>query len=147
MKPSVPAEPCTVVLFDGLCPMCNGAVTFLLRRDPAGRFRFAPLQSAYAGETLARHGLTAADLNTVCLVLGEGTPGERVLVRSDAVAGALRTLGGGWALLGRLLAAVPRPLRNLGYDLIARNRRRLSGAYDACPVIPAAWRARFLHLT
>jgi predicted DCC family thiol-disulfide oxidoreductase YuxK len=138
--------PHPVVLFDGLCPMCNGAVTFLLRRDTAVRFRFAPLQSAYAAEVLARHGLTATDLDTVCLLQGEGTDDEQVLVRSDAVAGALRGLGGGWALLGGLLAAVPRPLRNLGYDLIARNRRRISGAYEACPVIPAAWRARFLHL-
>lgn len=145
--PLAPADPHPVVLFDGLCPMCNGAVTFLLRRDAAGRFRFAPLQSEYAAETLARHGLTAADLDTVCLVLDEGTPAERVLVRSDAVAGALRGLGGGWAVLGGLLAAIPRPLRNLGYDLIARNRRRLSGAYQACPVIPPAWRARFIHLT
>jgi predicted DCC family thiol-disulfide oxidoreductase YuxK len=132
-----------VILYDGVCGLCNRLNRFVLARDPTGRFRFAALQSTLAGEILARHGRDPRDLDTLYLVLGHGRPGERLLERSDAVLWILRELGGAWRAAG-LLRAVPRRLRDLGYDLVARTRYRLFGRYDACPLPDPRHRARFL---
>ena len=67
-----------------------------------------------------------------------------LLVRSDALIHILRSLGGGWRFLGGLIAVVPRPVRDLGYDFVARIRYRVFGTReDLCPVAPPDWRARF----
>ena len=85
-----------IILYDGVCGLCNRFNRFVLARDPAGRFRFAALQSALAGQILARHGRDPRDLDTLYLVLGHGRPGERLLRKSDAALWILRELGGPW---------------------------------------------------
>jgi predicted DCC family thiol-disulfide oxidoreductase YuxK len=132
-----------VILYDGVCGLCNRLNRFVLARDPAGRFRFAALQSALAAEILARHGRDPRDLDTLYLVLSPGRTEERLLRKSDAILGILRELGGAWRMAGALRVA-PRALRDLGYDVVARTRYRLFGRYDACPIPDPRYRARFL---
>lgn len=135
-----------VILYDGVCGFCDRTVRFVLRRDPRGRFRFAPLQSDFAAAALARHGRDACDLDTVALLLDPGTAAERLLVKSDAVLAILRGLGGGWALVGGL-RWLPRRLRDAAYDAFARRRYAWFGRFDACPLPTPELRARLAAST
>jgi predicted DCC family thiol-disulfide oxidoreductase YuxK len=126
-----------ILFFDGVCGLCNRSVDFVLTRDRAGKLRFAPLQ----GET-ARRVLGAPDvesLKTVVLVDQRGT--HR---RSSAVVRVLWTLGGFWKAAGGLLWLVPKPLRELGYRFVARNRYRWFGRKESCRLPTADERGRFL---
>ena len=132
-----------ILLFDGLCPLCNRAVRFVLRRDRQGTVRFGPLQGETARAILARHP-ALENLDTLVLVETEqGSGVERVFVRSEAVLRVAASLGGPWR--GALAArAVPRVLRDAAYDLVARLRHRAFGRYAACPAPDPAHAARFL---
>lgn len=136
----MPAPP--VLLYDGLCGFCNGAVQFVLKRDRRGTLRFAALQGDYARDVMARHP-EIAGVDSLILVEPATTGDERVYVRS---AGALRTaryLDGPWRLT-RALVVIPRPVRDWAYDLFARWRYRLFGRYDSCPIPSPEQRARFI---
>jgi predicted DCC family thiol-disulfide oxidoreductase YuxK len=132
-----------IILYDGVCGLCHRLNRFVLARDPAGRFRFAALQSAPAREILARHGRDPLDLDTLYLVLGHGRPDERLLGKSDAALWILRELGGVWRAAA-MLRVLPRWLRDPAYDVVARTRYRLFGRYEACPLPDPRHRARFL---
>lgn len=137
---SPPAQmPGAVILFDGVCNFCSGAVQFILRRDRRGHFRFASLQGE-AGRALAsRFFPDPAGVPDSLVLIEDG----RAFIRSDAVLRILRRLGPGWALVARL-AVFPRPVRDFVYDRLAANRHRLFGRRDRCMVPPPEWRARFL---
>jgi predicted DCC family thiol-disulfide oxidoreductase YuxK len=132
-----------LLLYDGVCALCHGAVGFLLKRDRDGRLRFAPLQSDLGLEMMARFGVREMP-DGVLLVVDALKAGERLYWRSDAVAVALGLLGSGWAMVGRLLGLVPRRLRELGYGVVARVRYRVFGRYAACPLPPPELRDRLL---
>lgn len=126
-----------IVFFDGVCGFCNAWVDFLLARDARCRLRFAPLQ----GET-ARRMLSPADVEQLhTLVLWKA---GRVFRKSSAVARVLMLLGGVWAVCGGLLWIIPPPLRDWGYDVVARYRYRIFGKRDACRMPAPEERARFL---
>lgn len=148
IAPDSPAHP--ILLYDGVCGLCNRLVQFVLRRDPAGVFRFAALQSPLAGRILARHGRDARDLNTLYVVVNAEQVDELLLPRSDAVIFILLRLEGTgrsfWRLAGFLLQLVPRALRDWGYGVVARSRYRMFGRYDACPLPSEETRSRFLDL-
>jgi predicted DCC family thiol-disulfide oxidoreductase YuxK len=143
-----PANP--ILLYDGVCGLCNRLVRFVLRRDPAGGFRFAALQSPLAARSLARHGVDAGDLNTLYVVVNAEQADELLLPRSDAVIFILWRLGGAgrpfWRLAGFLLQLVPQAVRDWGYGVVARSRYRMFGRYDACPLPSEETRSRFLDL-
>jgi predicted DCC family thiol-disulfide oxidoreductase YuxK len=135
-----------LLLYDGVCALCNGVVQFLIKRDRLDKFRFAPLQSGLGREVLGRF-----DIHTfpggVMLLTDALTPAEHLYQRSDAVAEALQRLGGPsglWRLAGRALRLLPRPLRDWGYGIVARFRYRLFGRYNTCPVPPPEQRGRLL---
>ena len=132
-----PANP--ILLYDGVCGLCSRLVQFVLKRDSSRHFRFASLQSDFASRILQRHGLDPNDLDTVYLV----EPGERLTARSDAVISVLRRLGG-WGALALLLRALPKSLRDWGYDIIAHSRYRIFGKHDSCPLPEERYRDRFL---
>lgn len=127
-----------LVLFDGTCNLCNGAVQFVLRRDPRAHFRFASLQSAAAKSALAAAGVTAALPDSI-VVVHRG----RVRVKSGAALAIARGLRFPWPLL-TVFWLVPFSLRDLVYDWIARNRYRWFGKRDECWVPTKELRARFL---
>lgn len=130
-----------LLLYDGLCPLCNGAVRFILRHDRRGAVRFAPLESAAGREARRRHGVPDDADSLVLLVDGiDGT--QRALLRSDAVLALLDVIGGLWSVL-LLFRVAPRPFRDALYSFIARRRYRWFGRYDACPLPPTEHRSRF----
>ena len=133
----------TIVLYDGVCGLCNGLVKFLLRFDRRDRFRYATLQSEFAAQVLAKHGLSAADLNSVTLVQDFGLPVERAYTKSDAIMIAAGELGGFWRA-GKLALMLPKSIRDRVYELIARNRYRIFGQYQTCPVPKPEVRAKFI---
>lgn len=126
-----------VVLFDGVCNLCNGAVNFLIDHDPKAHLRFAALQSDAGQALLGERGLTN-DLDTFVLV--EGT---RVSERSSAALRVVRYLRWYWQPL-RVFWVVPRPLRDAVYGWVARNRYRWFGKKDACRMPTPALKSRFL---
>jgi len=134
----------SVLLYDGVCGLCNRLVQFILRRDANGVFYFASIQSAFAAAILGRHGLNPSDLDTVYVVVLPNEDGESLRSHSDAAIFILEQLGGTWRPLARVLRLVPRPIRDAAYRLVAQNRYRIFGRYDACPLPTEATRARFL---
>jgi predicted DCC family thiol-disulfide oxidoreductase YuxK len=135
-----------IILYDGVCGLCNGLVQFLLKHDKDGRLRFASLQSDFAEKVLRRHGFDAKDLDTVHVVESYDQPGERVLQRSDAILRAGRELGGFWSGSSSVARIVPRALRDLVYRLVATNRYRVFGKYDSCMLPDPNQRSRFLDV-
>lgn len=131
-------EASPIVLFDGVCNLCSGSVQFLLKRDPEGRFRFAPLQSDAGRSLLAEHGLAVDSLSSVVLI-----EGGRVWQESAAALRIARHLRGPWKLL-RIFVIVPRPLRDLVYRWIARNRYRWFGKAETCWLPTPELEERFL---
>ena len=135
-----------IILYDGVCGLCNRLVRFILKRDRADRFRFAALQSGFARVILERHGLNPDALDTFHFVINCGSPEERVLSRDEGVAAVLESLGGAWALWARLFRVFPKRLRNWQYNIIAGKRYRLFGKYDSCPVPDPRVRHKFRDL-
>ena len=130
--------PHPVVLFDGVCNLCNGSVQFILKRDPRGRFRFASLQSEAGRSLMAEHGLDPDVLSSVVLV-----EDGRAWQESSAALRIARHLPGGWKLL-RVFTVIPRPLRDAVYRWIARNRYRWFGKTETCWLPTPELRERFL---
>src|SRR4030095_13344024 len=122
----------SVVLYDGVCGLCNRLNQFLLKRDSRNRFRFASLQSDLAAQILQRHGTSAIDLDTVYVVGNYGTADEHILARSDAVLHTLRQLGGFWSIAATMGRILPKPLRDAFYKGISANRYRVFGKFDSC---------------
>ena len=138
--------PPPILLYDGVCGLCNRLVHFVLRRDRNSVLRFASLQSTFAARILARHGADPRDLDSVYVVVNYELRDERLLPRSDAVIFVLKRLGGIWTLLGHLLCTLPRPIRDWGYRVVARHRYRIFGRSEACALPAAQDRSRFLDL-
>lgn len=132
-----------LLLYDGVCALCNGSVKFMMKRDRLDRFRYAPLQSELGREMLARFDIHRFP-DGVVLATDALTPGEGIYHRSDAISQSLQRLGAPWRLAGKLLAMLPRPLRDWGYGVVARYRYRLFGRYDTCPVPSPEQRSRLL---
>jgi predicted DCC family thiol-disulfide oxidoreductase YuxK len=128
----------TVVLFDGVCNLCNGFVQFVIARDRDARFAFASLQSDAAARLLARTRLAGPQSESIVLV-----DAGRLFTRSTAALRITRALGFPWNLAYALIV-VPRPLRDWVYAVIARNRYRWFGKRDVCMVPTPDLRRRFL---
>jgi predicted DCC family thiol-disulfide oxidoreductase YuxK len=135
-----------ILLYDGVCGLCNRLVRFILRRDPEGIFRFASLQSGFAARMLQRHGADATDLDTVYVFVNPDQADETLLARSDAVIFILKQLGGFWRFAGFLAQLKPRFLRDWGYRVVARNRYRVFGRFESCMLPSAEHRDRFLDV-
>jgi predicted DCC family thiol-disulfide oxidoreductase YuxK len=135
-----------IILYDGVCGLCNRLVQFLLKHDKRSRLRFASLQSDFAAKVLQRHGIDPKDLDTMHLIENYEQPGERVLQRSDAIVRAGRELGGLWGASAAVAGVVPRALRDPFYRFVARNRYRVFGKYDTCMLPEPNQRSRFLDV-
>ena len=140
--------PHPVLLYDGVCGLCNRTVRFVLKHDPQGLFRFAPLQSPLATRILARHGTNPSVLDTFYVVLDYAADeqGDTLLSRSDAVLYVLKQLGGVWRMIGGVLRILPQIVRDWTYGVIVRHRYQIFGRHKTCPTPDQATRARFLDL-
>ena len=128
-----------ILLFDGVCNLCNAAVQWVLKRDRSNVFRFAALQSETGRTLLQRAGLSADNFDTVVLV-----EDDRVFTRSDAALEVARRLGGWWPALA-VFKLVPRFIRDGVYNWVARHRYRWFGRREACMLPRPEWKERFLE--
>jgi predicted DCC family thiol-disulfide oxidoreductase YuxK len=141
-----------IVLYDGVCGLCNRFVQFVLRRDRKADFRFASLQSAFTSSILARHQINPGELDTVYVVVNPdscdptGEPNEFLLSRSDAALFVLKRLGIPWRASASLMQLLPKFLRDSAYNAVARHRYRLFGRNETCPLPDVRDRNRFLDL-
>ena len=133
-----------IVLYDGVCGLCNRAVQFLLKRDRHDRLRFASLQSDFAATLLKRHGVDRQDLDTVYVVLNQGEADEALLAKSDAFLLLVKEIGGVWSI-ARLGKIIPRPIRNWLYDFVARHRYQVFGKYEACMLPDPRHKHKFIE--
>ena len=135
-----------IILYDGVCGLCNRLVQFLLKHDRHGRLKYASLQSDFAMKVLQRHGFDPKDLDTLHVVENFEQPDERVLQRSDAVLRAGLELGGVWSALSSVAKVIPRSVRDVVYRFVAQNRYRVFGKYDTCMLPEPSQRSRFLDV-
>lgn len=126
-----------VVLFDGVCNLCNGAVQFIVERDLQSQFSFASLQSKKGQELLKGHKIDSS-LNSMVLI-----EGARVYFKSTAALRVVRRLKFPWSL-SSLLIALPPFVRDFLYDIIAANRYRWFGKRELCMIPTPGLRERFL---
>lgn len=127
-----------VILFDGVCIFCSRWVRFVAARDTGRRFRFTPIQSDYGARLAQTFGIDPDDPDTNAVVHG-----GKAFTQSDAALTVLSLLPR-WRWV-RIVFAVPKPLRDALYSLVARNRYRIFGKYDACFVPDADLRARVIE--
>ncbi|WP_072344626.1 MULTISPECIES: thiol-disulfide oxidoreductase DCC family protein [unclassified Pseudomonas] len=130
----------TVVLFDGVCKLCNGWAKFLIRHDHARRVRLASVQAPEGQALLAWAGLPLHQFDTMAVVRD-----QHYWVRSDAIFEVVALLPWAWRPV-KLLRYVPRRLRDWVYDRIALNRYQLFGKYDICLLPSADHERRFLKI-
>nr|WP_187344452.1 DCC1-like thiol-disulfide oxidoreductase family protein [Aldersonia kunmingensis] len=132
----------SVLLYDGVCGICNSAVRTILRYDRDGTLRFAALDSGFALETISRHP-ELEGLDSAVYVRNAGQPNETVYSQSAALLQIAAYLGGWWRLA---LAAyvIPPAVRNWLYKQFAAVRYRVGGRHDSCPIPTAEVRNRFL---
>jgi predicted DCC family thiol-disulfide oxidoreductase YuxK len=127
-----------VILYDGVCVFCSRWIRFIAARDQAKRFRFTAIQSDYGTRLARAFGIDPDDPDTNAVIHGGVAH-----FKSNAALTVLSCLPGwGWA---RVFFAVPKPFRNAVYNLVAKNRYRIFGKYDACFVPDADMRARVLE--
>lgn len=127
-----------VLLFDGVCNLCNASVQWVLLHDRKGIFRFAALQSETGQALLRQWNRSTDDFDSVVLV-----DGDRLLLHSDVPLEIVRRLGGWWRLL-YVFKVVPRPFRDAVYGWVARNRYRWFGRRDTCMLPRPEWKDRFI---
>lgn len=127
-----------VLLFDGVCNLCDGLVTFIIKRDPDARLMFASLQSEAGQELLRRNGLTVQDFDSVVYLHN-----QKVYTKSTAALHVFKILGGFWQLL-YLFVIVPKPIRDVLYRWVARNRYKWFGKKNQCMVPTPELKDRFL---
>ena len=140
----IAAEGVHLVLYDGVCGLCNRLLQFLLKHDHRGVFSFASLQSAPGRAIVKRFSGNADDLTSFCVLTNYRTEHAQILNKSDAavfVAGELR-----WPWkIAALARFVPTAIRDGIYDVVARTRYRLFGRLDACLVPQPQFRRRFIE--
>ncbi len=131
-------SPHPILLFDGVCNLCNGSVQFIIRRDPEARFRFASLQSEVGQRYLDELRVDRQAVDSVILI-----EGDRWYKEGDAALRIARLLPGPWKALG-IFRLLPRSLRDRLYRLVARNRYRWFGRRESCWLPTPELRGRFL---
>lgn len=132
-----------LILYDGVCGLCNMLARFVLPRDRKDRFRFAPLQGDLAQATLRKFGKNPADLDTVYVIENFEGPRSRALDRDRAAIFILERLGFPWVLVW-VFNVVPRFLRRPVYNFVARRRYRWFGKFNTIPLPPDGYANKFI---
>ena len=132
-----------LLLYDGVCGLCDHLVQFVLAHDAGGAFDFAPLQSATGREAVAREGGDPDALTSFYVVRDYRTPEARSLVKGRAALFVAHALGWPWKVAG-VLGVLPTAVLNLGYDVVARYRYRVFGRFEQCALPRPEQRKRFI---
>ncbi len=128
----------SIILFDGVCNLCNGAVNFVIKRDPGNVFKFTPLQEKQGVLLLKKHAIDAQELDSIVLV-----ENKKVYTKSSAALRIARKLSGLWPLFFVLLI-IPRFIRDGVYDFIAKNRYKWFGKKEQCMIPTPGFKEKFL---
>jgi len=128
-----------IVIFDGICRFCSGAVRFIIKRDPRGRFAFTPMQGDIAQKLMETHSDAGLGSDTFILIKN-----GVCYVRTDAALEIAKDLSGLWFLF-RVFKLVPRAVRDYIYRAFSRNRYSLFGKRESCMIPTPDIRSRFLE--
>ncbi|PZX92659.1 thiol-disulfide oxidoreductase [Flavobacterium aquariorum] len=129
-----------IILFDGVCNLCNSAVQFVIKHDKKDTFRFVALQSELGQEILAYIGIDAKNIDSIVLY----EPGIAYYYKSDAALQIARSLGGIFSF-GTALKVIPTGIRNYLYDYIAKNRYDWYGKKESCMIPTPELKIKFLE--
>lgn len=127
-----------VVLFDGVCNLCNSAVQWIIKHDPNAKVKFASLQSDKGKELIKRSSVSIGEMKSMVLI-----EKNKIYVKSTAVLKVCKYLKGIWKL-GIMLLIIPRPIRDLVYEWIAKNRYKWFGKRNDCMMPTKQLKDRFL---
>ena len=127
-----------IVLFDGICNLCNGLVRFIIKRDRTGKFKFASLQSDIGQQWLMKFGLAKNEFESFVFIQN-----DKYYIKSDAALKMFAQLGGIWKTF-YVFILIPRSIRDFIYDRIAKSRYRIFGRRDVCMIPTPELRERFL---
>ena len=128
-----------IILFDGVCNLCNGVIQFIIKRDKKDVFRYAALQSELGKQLTEERGINTSKVDSFVLI----EPGVAYFVKSDAALEIAKDFGGIWKLF-QLFQWIPTSFRNVVYDFVARNRYRWFGRKDQCMIPTPELQAKFL---
>lgn len=129
-----------IILFDGVCNLCNGAVQFVIKHDKKNHYKFAALQSERATTLLKERGIDTAQIDSIILI----DPNVAYYTKSTAALEIGKSFGGGWRLLS-IFKWIPTPIRDWVYDLVAKNRYRWFGKQNECMIPTPDLKAKFLN--
>ena len=118
-----------IILYDGVCNLCNGTMSFLTKIDKKKKLVMIPLQSDEGKQFLNKFSLSDKELSSVVFVCG-----DTMFMKSSAVLHILKELKNVYSL-AYVLILIPRPIRDFFYGLVAKNRYKLFGTSDTCSVI------------
>jgi predicted DCC family thiol-disulfide oxidoreductase YuxK len=127
-----------IILFDGVCNLCNGTVRFIIKRDPNAKFKFASLQSEFGQSFLKEVNLPTIDFDSFVYIKD-----DQYFLKSSAALHLVKELTGFWKLL-YIFIILPRPVRDLAYSVIAKTRYQLFGKQERCEIPTPDIRRRFL---
>ncbi len=127
-----------IILFDGVCNLCNGSVVFAIKRDKNDVFRFAALQSEVGGELTSKFNIDTSKTDSIILI-----DGENHYVKSSAALRIAKHLSGGWPLMYGFII-IPKFIRNAVYDYIAKHRYKWYGKKESCMIPTPELQAKFL---
>ena len=128
----------SIILFDGVCNLCNGAVNFVIKRDPGNVFKFTPLQEKQGALLLKTHAIDIQKLDSIVLI-----ENEKVYIKSSAALRITKKLSDLWPLFFVLLI-IPSFIRDGVYDFIAKNRYKWFGKKEQCMIPTPGLREKFL---
>ncbi len=129
-----------IILFDGVCNLCNSSVLFVIKRDKKNQFLFAPLQSDLGDRFIRERGIDTQRADSIILL----EPGVAYYTKSSAALKIGQAFGGGWKVLA-LFEWIPPVVRDFFYDIIAKNRYRWFGKKEACMIPTPELQAKFLN--
>lgn len=128
-----------IILFDGVCNLCNSSIQFVIKHDKKNHYKFAALQSDVAKMLLNERGIDSSQIDSIILI----DPDTAYYIKSSAALEIGKSFGGGWRLLS-IFEWVPRPIRDWIYDLIAKNRYSWFGKQNDCMIPTPELKAKFL---
>lgn len=127
-----------VVLFDGVCNLCNSSINFIIDRDKSGYFKFAALQTDTGRQLLSQYNLPAQDYKSIVLIQN-----NRVYTKSTAILHLCKRMSGLWPLFYGFII-LPKFLRDPLYDVVAKNRYDWFGKLDSCKIPTKELESRFI---
>lgn len=128
-----------IILFDGVCNLCNGSVQFVIKRDKKDVFRYAAIQSEVGEQLIAERHIDTSQVDSIILI----EPGVAYFTKSDAALEIAGELGGLWKLTS-IFKWIPKSIRDVIYDFVARNRYKWFGKQESCMIPTPELKAKFL---